>query len=201
MLSIAIIAMTATTSDLPSLDLASASLGLNLSSALAAQEPSGASGTWGAKDTWRWGVSAGYGWDVKESDNQVAIAGIEFDCFLEDHLSLNLGFNGLSADQVGTSAGGFNFTLQLRWHVHVEQDWSFFVEGGAGLLWTDSDVPSGGSDFNFTPQAGAGFSVDTGEGNRWLIGVRWHHISNANIYDTNPGRDSLMAWTGMTFPF
>jgi len=75
------------------------------------------------------------------------------------------------------------------------------MEGGAGLLRTSNNVPTGGSKFNFTPQAGLGMSFDIGNNNRWLLGVKWHHISNANTYDMNPGRDSIMIWTGISFPF
>ena len=70
-----------------------------------------------------------------------------------------------------------------------------------GLLFTEDNVPSNGSDFNFTPQAGLGFTFDAGDSARWLIGLRWYHISNANSHRSNPGRDSVMLWVGMTFPF
>jgi hypothetical protein len=76
-----------------------------------------------------------------------------------------------------------------------------FLEGGAGLLRTSENVPTGGSKFNFTPQAGVGFTFDVGNNNRIITGVKWHHISNANTYATNPGRDSIMVWGGMSFPF
>jgi lipid A 3-O-deacylase len=36
---------------------------------------------------------------------------------------------------------------------------------------------------------------------RLLVGARWHHISNANLYRDNPGRDSLMGYVGLSFPF
>ncbi len=157
--------------------------------------------TWGKKDTWRWNIQGGYAVDVKDSDNTITIVGVEFDYFMEDNLSLDLGFFGLDIDQDGPSTSGLNFTLQLRWHFATHDTWSMFLEGGAGLLRTGNKVPTGGSRFNFTPQAGVGFSFDIGNQNRWLVGVKWHHISNANIYETNPGRDSIMFWTGISFPF
>ena len=157
--------------------------------------------TWGKKDTWRWNIQGGYAVDVKDSDNTITIVGVEFDYFMEDNLSLDLGFFGLDIDQDGPSTSGLNFTLQLRWHFATNDTWSMFLEGGAGLLRTGNKVPTGGSRFNFTPQAGIGFSFDIGNQNRWLVGVKWHHISNANMYETNPGRDSIMFWTGISFPF
>ena len=160
-----------------------------------------AANTWGKKDTWRWNLQGGYAKDVKDSDNTLAVFGVEFEYFMEDNLSLDLGFFGLDIDQDGPSTSGFNFTLQLRWHFIDNESWSMFLEGGAGLLRTSQKVPTGGSRFNFTPQAGLGFTFDIGNHNRWLVGVKWHHISNANLYETNPGRDSIMIWTGVSFPF
>ena len=157
--------------------------------------------TWGREGTWRWGLNGGHAWDVKTSENKLTTFGVEFEYFVEDNLSLDIGLLGMDVDQQGKNVDGFNFTLQLRWHFVTKETWSLFMEGGAGLLRTSDNVPAGGSKFNFTPQAGVGLSFDVGDNNRWLIGVRWHHISNANIYDTNPGRDSIMVWTGISFPF
>ncbi len=157
--------------------------------------------TWGMKDTWRWSIQGGWAKDVKNSENTLEVYGVEFDYFVDENLSLDLGFFGMTVDQDGPNANGFNFTLQLRWHFIAKESWSMFLEGGAGLLRTSDNVPSGGSSFNFTPQAGLGFSFDIGNQNRWLVGVKWHHISNANTYSTNPGRDSIMIWSGISFPF
>jgi hypothetical protein len=157
--------------------------------------------TWGTKNTWRWNIQGAWAKDVKRSDNTLVTYGVEFDYFLEDNLSLDLGFLGMDVDQQGPNANGFNFTLQLRWHFISKDRWSMFLEGGAGLLRTSENVPAGGSKFNFTPQAGLGFTFDIGNNNRLLAGVKWHHISNANTYDTNPGRDSIMVWGGISFPF
>jgi hypothetical protein len=157
--------------------------------------------TWGKMDTWRWNLQGGWAKDVKHSENTLTIYGVEFEYFMEDDLSLDLGFFGMDVDQRGPNANGFNFTLQLRWHFISNDSWSMFLEGGAGLLRTTENVPDGGSKFNFTPQAGLGMTFDIGNNNRWLLGVKWHHISNANTYATNPGRDSIMIWTGISFPF
>ncbi|MBC8309343.1 MAG: acyloxyacyl hydrolase [Phycisphaerales bacterium] len=157
--------------------------------------------TWGKKDTWRWNLQAGWAKDVKNSGNTLEVYGVEFEYFVDEDLSLDFGFLGMTVDQDGPNANGLNFTLQLRWHFVAEESWSMFLEGGAGLLRTSDNVPAGGSKFNFTPQAGLGFSFDMGKHNRWLVGVKWHHISNANTYASNPGRDSIMIWTGISFPF
>ena len=157
--------------------------------------------TWGQEGTWRWGIHGGYAEDLKHAENNLILLGVEFDYFIADKLSLDMGVNLIDVSQVGNDTDGVNFTLQLRWHAIAKEDWSFFVEGGAGLLLTEHNVPSNGSDFNFTPQVGLGFSFDANDSARWLIGLQWHHISNANTHRLNPGRDNLMLWVGMTFPF
>ncbi|MBC8202930.1 MAG: acyloxyacyl hydrolase [Planctomycetes bacterium] len=156
---------------------------------------------WGQEGSWRWGIHGGYAEGMTHHDNEIILLGVEFDYFIADQLSLDIGLNLLDITQTGGNTDGFNATLQLRWHAIAEKEWSFFIEGGAGLLFTEDNVPSDGSDFNFTPQVGLGFTFDASDSARWLIGLRWHHISNANTYRSNPGRDSLMLWAGMTFPF
>jgi hypothetical protein len=157
--------------------------------------------TWGQEGTWRWGIHGGYAEDLKDAENNLILLGVEFDYFIADELSLDMGVNLIDVTQTGNDTDGINFTLLLRWHAIAKEDSSFFIEGGVGLLFTEHNVPSAGSDFNFTPQVGLGFSFDANDSARWLIGLRWHHISNANSHRTNPGRDNLMLWVGMTFPF
>ena len=62
-------------------------------------------------------------------------------------------------------------------------------------------MPENGSEFNFTPQAGFGLTYDIGNENRLIFGIKWHHISNADLYEDNPGRDSIMGYAGISFPF
>jgi len=157
--------------------------------------------TWGKEGTWRWGIHGGYAEDLSQNENKLSLLGVEFDYFIADKLSLDIGLNILDIRQTSGNTDGFNCTLQLRWHVVAKENWSFFIEGGAGLLFTEHNVPSSGTEFNFTPQAGLGFSFEAENSARWLIGLHWHHISNANTDSTNPGRDSMMLWAGITFPF
>ena len=159
------------------------------------------SSVWGTEGTWRWGLQAGYAWDIKHSENTLVDFGVEFEYFVANDLSLDMGFSGISVNQEGKNTRGFNATLQLRWHCITEDRWSFFLECGAGLLQTSNKSPSNGSAFNFTPQAGLGFTFDIGNQARWMIGAKWYHISNANTHSSNPGRDSGMVWTGISFPF
>jgi hypothetical protein len=155
----------------------------------------------GTADTWRFYVHGGGGVHVKTSDNAFGLAGVGFERFVAEGLSLNFEFNGMYVSQEGDDAWGANVNLLLRWHFICEDTWSAYLDGGAGLLGTTDDVPDNGSSFNFTPQAGAGLTFDIGKNNRLMTGVRWQHISNANLYEDNPGRDSVMVYIGISMPF
>ncbi len=164
-------------------------------------EPSATTIAYGTQGQLRWTFQGAWSISVKDSADQSGLLGFAFDYFFIDNLSVNAEFNGIFVDQVGPNAWGFNFNLIARWHIIAQENWSFFVDGGAGLDWTTQNVPDTGSKFNFTPQAGVGFTVGVGGNARVITGVRWLHISNANLYPENPGRDSIEVYAGITFPF
>ena len=155
----------------------------------------------GTQGQLRWTIQGAWSISVKDAEDQSGLLGFGIDYFLIDNLSINGEFNGAYVNQVGPDAWGFNFNLIARWHIIAQENWSFFVDGGAGLLWMTENVPDNGSRFNFTPQAGVGCTVGVGGNARVITGVRWLHISNANLYSSNPGRDSIEVYAGITLPF
>lgn len=133
-------------------------------------------------------------------NNEFGLLGAGLSHFFVDGHSVNLELNGMAFSQTGEDAVGLNLGLIMRWHFLRQQNWSLYVDGGAGLLGTTSDVPTTGSSFNFTPQAGGGATIRLNDQERLMVGLRWHHISNAEIYDGNPGRDSIMGYVGVDLP-
>jgi lipid A 3-O-deacylase len=127
-------------------------------------------------------------------------AGAGLSKFLFDGHSINLELNSIYFSQPDEDALGLNLALLMRWHFLRKTNWSLFVDGGAGVMGTTSDVPSTGASFNFTPQAGAGVSIKLKEQRQLMLGLRWHHISHADLFGANPGRDSLMGYVGIQFP-
>ncbi len=156
---------------------------------------------YGAKGSTRWYIHGGGARDFDDGDDTLFLFGAGLSHFIADGLALNAELNGVFVNQWGEDAEGANFNLLFRWHFIRERNWSMYMDAGAGLLLTGNDVPANGSSFNFTPQAGLGFTIDLGNDARFLVGARWHHISNANIYNSNPGRDSIMGYAGVSFPF
>jgi hypothetical protein len=156
---------------------------------------------YGREGSRRWRIHGAYGGSVQDHDDTFGLVGVGFSHFIADGISLDLEFNGMFFHQEIEDASGLNASLLFRWHFIRKRDWSMYLDGGAGVLWSTNDVPAQGSSFNFTPQAGLGFTFDMGADVRLILGGRWHHISNANLYSDNPGRDSFMGYVGVSFPF
>ena len=155
---------------------------------------------WGASGSRYWYLQGGFA-PSEDQDNSFGMVGVGVSHFIADGLSLDVELNGMYFQQEIQDAQGLNAGLLLRWHIVRKRDWSFFIDGGTGILVSTQDVPADGSSVNFASQAGLGFTLDLGGDTRLLTGVRWHHISNARLYDTNPGRDSILIYAGLTFPF
>jgi len=133
--------------------------------------------------------------------NNIVFGGFGFEHFIADGLGLVTQINGLWTDQEGPNAGGINGALLLRWHFVARETWSLYAEAGAGLAWSTDDIPAGGTKFNFTPQAAVGVTLDIDESSRAYVAVGWHHISNAQVFDDNPGQDSAILHVGLSFTF
>jgi opacity protein-like surface antigen len=162
----------------------------------------------GEQDTWRWYVQGGLGLDVQDAGNQIYLLGGGVSYFIVDGLSLNLELNGLAVNQVGDDALGLGLTFLARFHFLNRPRWSMYAEVGAGILGTTADVPGptpeeprGGTQFSFTPQIGGGCTFQLNPEVHLMAGVRWYHISNANTWADNPGRDSILFYCGVTVPF
>lgn len=156
------------------------------------------------RGSWRWNIQLGVGSDF--GDEALGIAGFGVSCFLEDTFTMDFELNGLYFSQSeGDDTAAINVALLFRWHFWRSNDnhWSIYADAGAGLMLSGEDVPPGGSSFNFTPQAGMGFSVllDEARDVRLLSGFRWYHVSNANTFEDNPGLNTLMVYASVNFPF
>ena len=161
------------------------------------------SATFGTKGQKHWYIqgAAATTLDNQESDpRRFALVGAGISKFLFNGHSINLELNTIYFNQPDNDALGLNLALLMRWHFIRKPNWSLYVDGGAGILGTTSDVPSKGASFNFTPQAGGGVSFKLKHERRLMLGLRWYHISHADLFGANPGRDSIMGYVGLKFP-
>lgn len=161
---------------------------------------------YGQPGQWWWTIAGGGGASLNNGDASAAFI-VGASTFLAEDFELSLdltawylGDDALNSDD----ALAINLNPKLRWHFLHGEAHTVFAEAGVGLLLATEETPEGGSEFNFTPQAGLGATFELSEGpERLIVGVNWRHISNANVFgsDRNPGRDDIFAYVGVTFPF
>jgi opacity protein-like surface antigen len=73
-----------------------------------------------------------------------------------------------------------------------------FVNTGGGFLYFNRQM-FGATQLNFTAQLGAGVQVFTSKHRSIDLGYKYHHISNANLGNINPGMDSHVLFIGVSF--
>lgn len=146
--------------------------------------------------------------------------------FLADTLEFGVELSGWYVDQEEPVAGGAardastgaaSFRFLGRWHLlgttfdgrtraegARDLDWTVFAEAGIGMLFSGEDVPAGGTSVNFIPTAGLGGTLRLSEGGtRLVLGLRWHHVSNARTSGDrrNPDFNAPQVHVGLSVPF
>ena len=99
------------------------------------------------------------------------------------------------------SASAFGGSLMVKYNFLSFGRWMPFWDGGAGMLWTDlaPRIPEQSTQFNFILQTGPGVSYFVSEKLAITAGIRFHHISNANIGDRNTGLNAWLFTLGLSF--
>lgn len=94
------------------------------------------------------------------------------------------------------TGGGVN--LLIRYTI-AGQRWRPSILAGAGILFTNEDVPPGETDLNFTPQGGIALQYLLRP--RLAIGgeYRFHHLSNNGQTESNPGINSQLLLFGVSW--
>lgn len=167
--------------------------------ARAAAEPAFREGTWTVQ------AYAAYFDDVSPSNEKVGSASAGVGYFISDDWSLSLEGVAYKLDAKfgfdDAAAGGVSVDLRyFFWH---QDRLSLFAEVGGGMLYADEKFPPGGTQFNFTGQAGVGAAYRLDDSVYLLAGARYFHLSNANIHglDENPSIDSIGGYVGVMFTF
>jgi hypothetical protein len=147
----------------------------------------------------------GGGGSVGNNDVRDVNATVAYTYFIDDRVELTFEFalRGFFLDD--DDAVGFNPNMIFRYHFWAseDRDWTAFADIGIGVMGTTSDVPEGGTSFNFTPRLGVGVTRRIDDDWRLQVGVRWSHISNGRIYgnDDNPASDGVAIGIGLITSF
>jgi len=150
--------------------------------------------------TWAGTATGSVMWDVSEHTDMAYALSLGAGRFFWDGISINAEVSGWNVIQDGDDATGFGLALVPRWHFYRTADWSVYVDGGLGVIFTNEDVPPGAKKQNFTEFAGLGFTRSLGERLMFMAGARYRHVSNSNGSD-NPGLDNIEGYLGLMLPF
>jgi Lipid A 3-O-deacylase (PagL) len=94
-------------------------------------------------------------------------------------------------------AGGSPVGAQVNF-VHFRRVEPFLTSGG-GFLYFNHRMFGTTQQFNFTAQLGGGVQLFTSSRRTAIdLGYKYHHISNANLGNQNPGLDSHMFFVGLS---
>lgn len=168
------------------------------------------SATFGTKGSTWWSVSASGMVDDDAANKDYSLR-FTYHRFLAEDFELNLALTGWFHDQDVDDEASGSFDLGFRYHFLSDRDrgWSVYGDIGIGFMLSSGPVPEDGTDYNFTPRAGVGVTLELPDqlggdiGARLDLGVGWQHYSNASTSgsDENPGRDSIYVRAGVIFPF
>lgn len=74
-----------------------------------------------------------------------------------------------------------------------------YVEGGAGIAYSDFQVEGQGLRLNFNPQAGIGFEWHSNSGHNWYGALHAYHVSNGGLNSENRGINGFLFQFGYLF--
>ncbi len=95
-------------------------------------------------------------------------------------------------------AAGGSFVLQ--YNLLSFGRWMPFWDIGAGMIWTNlaPRIPEQSTQFEFVLETGPGVQFFVTDRITWTMGVRYHHISNANLGDRNTGINGVLPYVGIS---
>jgi len=96
------------------------------------------------------------------------------------------------------AAGG---SVLLKYNLLSFGRWVPFWDAGAGMIWTNlaPRIPEQSTPFEFVLETGPGVHYFVTDRITWTMGVRLHHISNANVGDRNTGINGVLTYIGLSF--
>lgn len=152
-----------------------------------------------ARGTWAVHTYAGYFNELGPFDQEMGFLAAGANYYFVDNMSLGLELSGYGVSQPGPEAFAGALGIVFRHHLVTTRDGSFFVDL-TGSMWEASErVPQEGTRFNFITQFGMGVTRPLSGNTDLLLGVRYTHLSNANIEgdDRNPSLNGIAAYAGL----
>jgi len=124
-------------------------------------------------------------------------------CFAEG-IALVVQFHAAGIAQAAPRAAFLNgFAPNVRFRLFSRRDFTWFVDVGAGVSWSDTTTPPRGTRFNFLLIASSGFMYKLKPQIYAVASARLLHLSNASLFgrDRNPDIEALGGTFGIYFAF
>ncbi|MFN2267122.1 MAG: acyloxyacyl hydrolase [Desulfonatronovibrio sp.] len=153
------------------------------------------------------GLNFGLGYNPSDARNFMSVTGValyDYEDIWPHRAPEQLRFK-LEGSLGGTSRSDSDFMASagfLALYYLDSLSSSFFrpyIEGGAGLIFTEYKVKGQGSRLNFNPQVGLGMEITPASGFSLWMSMRLHHLSNAGINKDNRGVNSMVFQMGKYF--
>jgi hypothetical protein len=175
-------------------------LTLTVASVAAHADDAPDSGTF-ARGSWTFQTYAGYLNDLGSRDTEGGFVSAGASYYFVDNISLGVEISGYGFSQPGDEAVAGAAGVVLRHHLLHNDRSSVFIDVAFAPSEASAQVPVGGTRFSFVTQTGAGITHRLPGGQHLLLGVRYLHVSNANIEgdDRNPSINGLSAYAGLMF--
>jgi hypothetical protein len=175
-------------------------------SGLAASRSLAQAGPEGASREWQVWTSGGHGINGITSDTGIWNLGLRYGLILTSphgpgflRGQLEYAFDVVPVwvitQKTNTAYGGSIDPFAFKWILNSPKKVKpyFLIEGGT--LFTNTKVPEGASQINFTTAGGLGAHF-LGEKHNFAVEVRFQHISNASMTNYNPGINTIQVRLG-----
>ena len=106
-------------------------------------------------------VDAAYIYPLRFSEDEFYQGALSASYYIADDVAVGVEVSGYFVDQPTDDAVALGAGLLLRWHFLQADRYTLFVDGGFGVSIADTEVPEGGTQFNYTPKGGGGACTPT----------------------------------------
>jgi hypothetical protein len=139
-------------------------------------------------------------WDGNGEDDNYGLGLYAFR-FVNDGVAIGIGSNLGVWKTIGADAYSMEFETLLRWYPWDEP--RFYVDVTGGFIYATKGIPSGGTQANWSFSWGVGYDIPIGLQSSLMVGMLFHHISNAlgRENERNPSQNEARFYLGYAWNF
>jgi hypothetical protein len=143
----------------------------------------------------------GYFNDLGPYDVEWGFASVGASYYFVDRMSLGLEVSGFGISQPDNNAAAGSLGIVFRHHLLDDGNSSLFVDVAAAAFDATDDTPTIGSQWNYVTQTGLGMTQRLGGDSHVMAGVRFTHLSNADMEgdNHNPALNGVSFYLGLMF--